>query len=186
MAGSSDEALLRDITHRHEGALAALYDRFGRISYSLAMRVVGDEAMAEDVVQEAYVKVWRMAHTYSESRGTARAWVLSVVHHQAIDACRRRRATVSLAPAGGLPAAIEPVAPDNVWETVSVKLDRESLLRAMNLIPLEQRRMIELAFFKGCTHREIADLTRMPLGTVKSRIRIGMEKLRDLLLKERV
>ena len=186
MAEITDVALMEAISQRDEVAPGALYDRYATLSYSLALRVVGDEAAAEDVVQEAYLKVWRMAHTYSPTRGTVKAWVLSVVHHQAIDLCRSRRATVPLEPSGEDESFFEPVSPENVWESVSARFDRETLRKALEAIPQEQRRMIELAFFKGYTHREIAELTRLPLGTVKGRIRIGMEKLRDLLLKKRV
>jgi RNA polymerase sigma-70 factor (ECF subfamily) len=186
MAELTDEALLKRIAQRDEAALAHLYDRYAKLSYSLAYRVMGDAAAAEDVVQDAYIKVWRMAHTYSRSRGTVKAWMLSVVHHQAIDVCRARRSTVPLTPQDADEPGIDPPAPDNVLDMVTAKLDRDALLKAMEAIPTDQRRMIELAFFKGYTHREIADLTRIPLGTVKGRIRIGMEKLRDLLIKERV
>ena len=181
----TDETLLNRITQRDEAALGTLYDRYAKLSYSLAWRVVGDEASAQDVVQEAYLKIWRMAHTYHPSRGAVRAWVLAIVHHQAVDVCRGRRTTVAIDPTSETDP-YDPAGSEDVWESVNAKLDQESLAKALDKIPVEQRRMIELAFFKGYTHREIADLARLPLGTVKGRIRIGMEKLRDLLLKERV
>ena len=185
MQQPTDEALVKRISQGDEAALGALYDRLGRLSFSLACRVLGDETAAEDVVQEAYFKVWRMSHTYRPERGTARAWVLAIVHHRAVDVGRARRNTVPIEPESDS-NPYEPVAPEDTWQAVNARLDRESLVRALDAIPLEQRRIIELAFFKGYTHREIAELANLPLGTVKSRVRIGMDKLRDLLIKERV
>ncbi|MBF8299466.1 MAG: sigma-70 family polymerase sigma factor [Dehalococcoidia bacterium] len=145
MTEINDLALMEAIAQRDEAALGALYDRYARLSFSIAVRVVGDDSAAEDVVQEAYLKVWRMALTYAPNRGTVKAWVMSVVYHQAIDLCRGRRATVPLEPTGEH-TFLEPVAPENVWDSVSAKIDRDTLQRAMEAIPLEQRRMIELAW----------------------------------------
>ena len=185
MQQPTDDALMQSISRGDEAALGALYDRYSGLSFSLACRVVGDDAIAQDVLQESYIKVWRMAKTYNPARGAVKAWLLAIVHHQAIDYCRKRRATMPI-DFGADESPHEPAAPEDTWSAVKAKLDQESLSKALDAIPVEQRRTIELAFFKGYTHQEIADLAHLPLGTVKSRIRIGMEKLRDLLIKERV
>ena len=167
----SDEALLEGIAYGNETALALLYQRYGGLTYSLAVRIVGDLHAAEDVVQESFLNIWRMAHSFNVRRGSAKTWLLSVVHHKAIDACRRRRGRL---PDNANPDLIPlPLEVEDVWEEVA----------ALSLIPEDQREAIEMAYFGGYTHREISELKQVPLGTVKGRIRIGMEKLRDLLTR---
>lgn len=175
----SDEALLEGIAYGNENALALLYQRYGSIAYSLAVRIVGDLHGAEDVVQESFLNVWRMASSFKIGRGSARTWLLSVVHHKAIDACRRRRGRPPDIPSPDL--IPPPPEVQDVWEEVANSLDRDVLIAALSQIPAEQREAIEMAYFGGYTHREISELKHVPLGTVKSRIRMGMEKLRDLL-----
>lgn len=153
-----------------------LFDRYVKLAYSLACRIVGDGTDAEDVVQEAFTSVWRMSASFNFERGSVKTWVLSVVHHRSIDLVRRRRGQTSL--------DTEIEVADNrpgVWNEVSLVLDREIIVAALKQIPEEQKRVIEMAYFGGYTHREIAELTKLPLGTVKGRIRMGMEKLRDLI-----
>lgn len=175
----SDEALLEGIACGNENALALLYQRYGGLAYSLAMRIVGDLHGAEDVVQESFLNVWRMAGSFNIRRGSAKTWLLSVVHHKAIDTCRRRRRLPLDNPNPDL--ILPPLEVEDVWEEVANNLDREVLTAALSQIPEEQREAIEMAYFGGYTHREISQLKQVPLGTVKGRIRIGMEKLRDLL-----
>jgi RNA polymerase sigma-70 factor (ECF subfamily) len=180
----ADDALLHLIVQGNEDALAALYDRYGKLAYSLAYRMLGDTHGAEDVVQEAFINVWRKANSYVAKRGTARTWLLAVVHHSAVDLCRRRR--------GKIPAELpleweELIAdPNDLWSQVSNNLDREELTGCLARIPKEQREAIELAYFSGYSQREIAEIKDVPLGTVKGRIRIGMEKLRDLLVQPEI
>ena len=153
-----------------------LYDKYGKLAYSLACRIVGDSVEAEDVVQEAFVSVWRMSASFNQGRGSVKTWLLSVVHHRSIDLVRRRRGQTSL--------DTEIELSDNklgVWDEVSLVLDRQIIVVALRQIPEEQKKVIELAYFGGFTHREIAEMTKQPLGTVKGRIRMGMEKLRDLM-----
>ena len=175
----SDEALLEGIAYGNEEALALLYQRYGGLAYSLAVRIVGDLHGAEDVVQESFLNIWRMANSFNLRRGSAKTWLLSVVHHKAIDACRRRRGRP---PDNSSPNLIlPPLEGEDVWKEVANNLDREALTAALSQIPAEQREAIEMAYFGGYTHREISELKQVALGTVKGRIRIGMEKLRDLL-----
>ena len=175
----TDEALLQLLHQGNEHALGALYDRHGRAAYSLAYRMLGDSHAAEDAVQEAFINIWRKAESFSATRGKARTWIMAVVHHRSIDIARKRR---GMAPRE-LPLEMErlPEGPSDTWSEVSNTLDRELLKECLKQIPELQREAIQLAYFDGYTQREIAELKGVPLGTVKGRIRIGMEKLRSLL-----
>jgi RNA polymerase sigma-70 factor (ECF subfamily) len=149
------------------------------MAYSIALRVTGDPGAAEDAVQEAFLGVWRSAADYIAVRGTVRAWLLSVVRHRAIDAVRRRRPVADLPTQGdALPAAL---ILQDVWPEVDRRMDREAILAAMAAIPAVQREAIELAYWGGLTGGEIARRTGAPLGTVKSRLRLGLVALRDAL-----
>lgn len=180
----TDEALLQQIGSGNEAALAALYDRYGKMAYSLACRIVGDVHSAEDVVQEAFINVWRMAGSFATGRGSARTWLLAVVRHKGIDVCRQRR---GVAPNE---TSLEPqylLAGDtDIWAEVSNTLDRETLENCLSHLPVEQREPIEMAYFQGYTQREISEIKEIPLGTVKGRIRLGMEKLRNLLIERQL
>ena len=175
----TDEILLQLLRLGNESALSALYDRYGKMAYSLAYRILGDVHAAEDAVQEAYINIWRRAGSFSANRGTARTWIMAVVHHRSIDIGRRRR---GLTPRE-LPLEIAqlPEDPHDTWAEVSNTLDRELLIGCLERIPKTQREVIQLAYFEGYTQREIAELKGIPLGTVKGRVRIGMAKLRSLL-----
>jgi RNA polymerase sigma-70 factor, ECF subfamily len=162
------------------GALDQLYEHYGAMSFSIAYRITGDRAAAEDVVQEAFLGAWRNAGRYVDARGTVRAWLLSIVHHRAIDAVRRRRPTSELPEIdAGLPEAL--TLPDT-WAEVEVGLDRDDIREALGRISDVQREAIELAYFGGLTQTEIAERTGVPLGTVKGRMRLGLEGLRAAML----
>lgn len=173
-----DENLLQQIALGDENAFAMLYDRYGRSAYSLAFRILKDVQAAEDVVQDVFLNVWRLASSFDTRRGNARSWLLAMVHHRSIDSIRRRRDKTRT----DMPMEFkQPGTETGVWEEVIGILNRQAIEKALKQIPVEQRKVIELAYFSGYTHREIADNIQLPLGTVKSRIRMGMEKLRDLL-----
>jgi RNA polymerase sigma-70 factor (ECF subfamily) len=157
-------------------AFAAIFDRHGSMAYSLAYRVCRRRALAEEVVQEAFLSLWRSRDRYDPARGSVRSWVLRVVHNRAIDALRR-----APAPAAELTAEHEPPAPDHTEAAVVQRADAHHLRQALHALPDEQRRAIELAFFDGLTHGEIAARLGLPPGTVKGRIRLGMQKLRGAL-----
>jgi len=162
------------------GALDQLYEHYGAMSFSIAYRITGERAAAEDVVQEAFLGAWRNAARYADGRGTVRTWLLSIVHHRAIDAVRRRRSTAELPDAEtGLPDAL--TVPDT-WAEVEVGLDRTAVQAALARISDVQREAIELAYFGGLTQSEIAAQTGVPLGTVKGRLRLGLEGLRAAML----
>ena len=162
------------------GALDGLYEHYGAMAFSIAYRITGDRTAAEDVVQEAFLGAWRNAARYVDARGTVRTWLLSIVHHRAIDAIRRRRPTTELPEADApLPGVL--TLPDT-WDEVSQRLDRETVVAALGSISSVQREAIELAYFGGLTQTEIAERTGVPLGTVKGRLRLGLAGLRAALL----
>ena len=160
--------------------MAELYDRHARPIYSLAMRILGDTTEAEDVVQEVFSQAWRQASRYSASRGAVGAWLLTITRSRAIDRLRARRAR----PGGVNDDRVAEQLPDVGPPADSQVLSSEQVARvraALDELPLLQRAAIELAFFEGLTHAEIADRLEQPLGTVKTRIRLAMLKLRDVL-----
>ncbi len=175
-AALSDEALLERVARADAGALDLLYERHRSMAYALAVRITGDAALAEDVLQEAFLGIWRNASRYTAARASARTWVLSIVHHRAIDAVRRRRPSSDLPDDDALPPA-SLVVPD-IWDAVSGRLDRAAIVTALATLPDVQREAIELAYFSGLTQQEIAARTGAPLGTVKSRVRLGLLALR--------
>lgn len=163
------------------GAIAALYDRYSSAVMGIAMRVTGDREGAEDVVQETFVSIWKNAARFDPTRGSDRSWVLSIAHHRAVDVVRRRRLRqVSLDGDVEIPL---PPGPD-VWPEVMGRLDRAAIATALQALPAVQRQCIELAYLGGLTQQEIATLTGAPLGTVKSRVRVGLLRLHDLLVAE--
>jgi len=175
----TDPQLLEGIAQGDEASLAALYDRYHLLSFSLALRVVNDRGRAEDVVQDAFLSVWRKAGSYVEGRGSVKTWLTSIVRNRAIDLVRARRESDSDDEAVLL--ALRDPRP-GVVEQVTASLDRETIRAAIVELPLEQRQAIAMAYFEGLSHSEIADATGLPLGTVKSRIRLGMHRLKGLLL----
>jgi len=159
-------------------AIGRLYDRYGRLAYGLALRVLNDRTAAEDVVQEAFLGVWRNAGSFDTSRGTVRNWLLSIVHNRAID---RVRGTARIRREAQLEAAERTAGVPDAWEALSLELERTQIREAFAQLPDAQRRTLELAYFGGYTHVEIARQMDVPLGTVKGRMRIGLEKMRSFL-----
>lgn len=174
-----DRQLITTIALGDPEALVMLYDRYGRMAFGLAYRILGDAATAEEVVQDAFLRVWRQAESFDANRGNVRAWLFSIVHHRAIDLLRGRygkRRTES-----ALDEIEHALATPDIWGEVSQTLQQEQIRTAVRELPVEQRHTIELAFFEGLTHSEIAERTGVPLGTIKSRMRLGLRKLRDAL-----
>ncbi|MET1232267.1 MAG: sigma-70 family RNA polymerase sigma factor [Candidatus Limnocylindrales bacterium] len=161
-------------------AIEALYERYSSMAFGLATRITRDSALAEDVVQDAFIGVWRSASRYAGSRASARTWLLSIVHHRAIDAVRRRRPTTELPEADA--ASPSSLIVDDAWPEVAGRLDRVAIADALATLPSVQREAIELAYFGGLTQLEIAERTAAPLGTVKSRVRLGLLALREALV----
>ena len=178
-ADAADRAVLVRLADGELDALEELYDRYKTMSYSIAYRITNDSTLAEDVVQDAFLGVWRNAARYVEGRGSVKTWLLAIVHHRAIDAVRRRRPTTEL-PDVELPPPAALTEPD-VWMEVAAGLDAELVQRALAELSDVQREAIELAYFGGLTQQEIADRTATPLGTVKSRMRLGLLAMRRRL-----
>jgi RNA polymerase sigma factor (sigma-70 family) len=172
----SDEALVALVARGEEDALAALYNRFGRTAYGLALRVVRDAELAEDVVQEAFVSLWRSAGRFVPERSRAGTWLLTLVHRRAVDLVRReerRRAE----PIESAPEAADAAAEEAPW----LRLERERVQVALASLPDAQREAIELAYYGGFTQAELADRLGQPLGTIKSRMFAGLARLGELL-----
>jgi RNA polymerase sigma factor (sigma-70 family) len=172
----ADRAVLVRLADGELDALEDLYDRYKTMAYSIAYRITNDAVLAEDVVQDAFLGAWRNAARYVEGRGSVKTWLLSIVHHRAIDAVRRRRPTTEL-PDLELPPPAAFALPD-VWAEVVAILDAETVQAALRVLSDVQREAIELAYFGGLTQQEIADRTATPLGTVKSRMRLGLLAMR--------
>lgn len=179
LATLSDGDLVARIAHGDSSALGTLYDRYGRLAYALAHRMLGESTAAEDVVQEAFVAIWRSAPRYDAGRGVPRAWILTTVRNRCIDILRGTRPAISLETRDGeLPLVAEG---GDVWENVVQHLQAEDVQRALADLPDDQRTTIVLAYFKGMTHAQIAAHMQVPLGTVKGRMRLALGKLRELL-----
>jgi RNA polymerase sigma factor (sigma-70 family) len=172
----SDEELLEAIASGDHDALGALYDRFGRVAYGLAFRVLRDQALAEDAVQEAFLAVWRSAEGYRRERAKAATWVLTLVHRRAVDLVRRedRRRGDPLEEA---PEACGPT----VDEEADLRDRRTAVQAALAQLPPDQRQALELAYYGGYTQSELAERLGIPLGTVKSRMFAGLARLRELV-----
>ena len=179
-ADDADREVLEAIAGGDHGAIAVLYERYKTMAYGLALRITGDAGLADDVVQEAFVGAWRNAGRYATERGSVKTWLLAIVHHRAIDAVRRRR------PTSELPEHEEAPPPSltlpDVWSEVAGRLDREEILGALATLSVVQREALELGYFSGLTQQEIAVRTNTPLGTVKSRMRLGLLQMRRAML----
>jgi RNA polymerase sigma-70 factor, ECF subfamily len=176
---AADRAALLRIANGELAALEDLYDRYKTMAYSIAYRITNDATLAEDVVQDAFLGAWRNAARYVEGRGSVKTWLLSIVHHRSIDAIRRRRPTTELPEVEAtLPAGL--TLPD-VWAEVSAGLDAAMVRTALDALSEVQREALELAYFNGLTQGEIAERTGTPLGTVKSRMRLGLLAMRRSL-----
>lgn len=174
LARADEESLLSSIRSRKPEAMAAIYDRFSSVVYSVALRILRQPAAAEDVLQEVFIQLWRNPDAYVSHRGSLCAWLAVVARNRSIDALRRRRPEDSaedLVLASGI----------NYGDLAERQCMMDKVRKAMSALPAEQRRMVELAFFEGQTHTEIAEATGDPLGTVKTRIRSALLSLRKAL-----
>jgi len=176
LAHLSDEAVLALIARADDQALAELYRRFGRLAYGLAFRILRDDALAQDAVQDAFLGVWRAAGRFTAERSKPSTWLLTLVHRRAVDLVRReeRRRTEPLQPesefAGGEAA-----------DEAEIATRRQTIREALRELPSEQREAIELAYYGGYTQSELAERLGQPLGTIKSRMFTGLARLRDTL-----
>jgi RNA polymerase sigma-70 factor (ECF subfamily) len=176
----ADEELMALVQNGDPRAFELLYDRHGGPAFSLAYRIAGQRGVAEDVTQEAFLSIWRSRERYRPARGSVRSWILGIVHHRAVDGLRRNLVhSRRRAGAEGLeerPSADPPV------EVEAIRREETQRVRtALRALPNDQTQVIELAYYGGYTHREIADLVDAPVGTVKGRMRLGLQKLRHEL-----
>jgi RNA polymerase sigma-70 factor, ECF subfamily len=174
----ADEDLVTLVERKNADAFEVLYDRHGSAAYSLAHRIVGDRSVAEDVTQEAFLSLWRSGARYDSARGSVRSWTLGIVRNRAIDALRR---TSGPAPKLDLDdeAVLDAQAGAELTDAEAIRRETSRRLRGvLNELPREQSEVIGLAYFGGFTHSEIAEMLGMPLGTVKGRMRLGLEKIR--------
>jgi RNA polymerase sigma-70 factor (ECF subfamily) len=179
LAHLSDEALVALVARGDEPALAELYDRVDRIAYGLAYRVLRDERLAEDAVQEGFLAVWRTASSYRAERAKARTWILTLVHRRAVDLVRReeRRRAEPLEEEVGAQAGVSASAEEAAW----LDFERDRVQDALRRLPDAQREAIELAYYGGYSQSELAERLGQPLGTIKSRMFAGLARLRELL-----
>lgn len=170
----SDQEIMRRIAQGDQHALAALYDRYGGGVYSLILQVLNDSGLAEEVTQDVFMRVWHGAEKWDAKRGRLSSWLLTVARYAAIDRLRQEKRQYNVAD-----VPLENMASDSgdSWP------QRRQMKALLALLPQEQAQVIELAFYGGMSHQDIADTTSLPLGTVKTRIRSGMQKLRKLWLE---
>ena len=177
LAHLSDEALLSLVASSDDQALAELYDRFGRVAYGLALRILRDEALAQDAVQEAFLAVWRSADRFLAERAKASTWILTLVHRRAVDLVRREERRRG----EPLESAPEPVSSATAEDEATLDFQRRVVQEALKRLPVEQREALELGYYGGLTQSEVAERLGQPLGTIKSRMFAGLSRLRDLL-----
>jgi RNA polymerase sigma-70 factor, ECF subfamily len=173
----ADEDLISLVEAADAEAFATLYDRHSRAAFSLAYRMMGERQASEDLAQDAFLKVWRGASSYRADRGSVRTWILSIVHNRGIDQIRsqasRRRTQEKIE------ASAPRSQPSEAFAETLRNSQRDQVREALDTLPPEQLKILELAYFSGYTHVEISDLLRLPLGTVKGRMRLGLKKIRD-------
>ena len=173
----ADEDLISLVESADAEAFATLYDRHSRAAFALAYRMMGERQASEDLTQDAFLKVWRSASSYRAERGSVRTWILSIVHNRGIDQIRsqasRRRTQEKVE------ASAPRSQPSEAFAETLRNSQRDQVREALNTLPSEQLKILELAYFSGYTHVEIAELLRLPLGTVKGRMRLGLKKIRD-------
>jgi RNA polymerase sigma factor (sigma-70 family) len=173
----SDEAVVALVARSDQSALAELYDRFGRVAYGVALRILRDEKLAEDAVQEGFLAAWRNADRFMPERAKASTWLLTLVHRRAVDLVRRedRRRAESL------PDDADYAASDSAEDDAWLRFERERVQDALRKLPDQQREALELAYYGGFTQSELAERLGQPVGTIKSRMFTGLARLRELL-----
>lgn len=176
VSSRSDEEVLEAIAAGDEQALGALYDRFGRAAYGVALRVLRDQALAEDAVQEAFLAVWRSADGYRRERAKPSTWILTLVHRRAVDLVRREERRRG-EPLGDPPET----ATGAVSEEAELRDRRAAVQAALQQLPTDQREALELAYYGGLTQSDLAERLGVPLGTIKSRMFAGLTRLRELV-----
>lgn len=177
-----DRELIDQIALSDRDALEALYGRYVTSVYSLAMFMLRHEALAEEATQEIFLNIWLKASSFNSDRGQPRSWIMSVAHHKIVDVIRSRRRTVSMTePADYETLELLPANQTSTEEEVEQNLERERIFKALSVLPEAQREVIMLAYFEGYSQSEMAEKLDQPLGTIKTRVRLAMQKLRSTL-----
>lgn len=177
----TDAQLGAALAARNTEALAELYDRYGSLAYSVAVRVLGDSGRSEDVVQEVFLKLWNSADRFDAERGSLRTWIMTAVRNRSIDFLRGRGAHERQELELSVEVTASSTASDP-WREVAASLERDAIKQALATLPQEQRQAVELAYYGGYSHREIAEMIRVPLSTVKGRMRLALEKMHSFLI----
>ncbi len=181
-SGPTDEELISAICKGEETAIEVLYERYHRYTYSLAYRILRDPAASEDIVQDAFLSIWRKASSYQAQNGSVPSWIQAIVRHRAIDKIRASaHRDYQWTPLQADNEQDPPSEQPDVWEQAWQSEQHKIICEVMVQIPREQRMVIELAFFGGLTHAEISEQCQIPLGTVKGRMRLGLQKMQTLL-----
>ncbi len=179
MSTQSDQELLQAIQRQNVSALEEIYNRYGTVAYSVAVRTLGDRTLAEDVVQEVFLNLWRNAGKFDAAKGNVKSWLLACTSNRAIDFVRQRqgktRFDVEIDQTAHMVTGPDP------WHEVVANIDHAMLKNAMQTLPEEQRKTLEMAYFQGYTQAEIAEVMGVPLGTVKGRTRLALDKMRSNL-----
>jgi RNA polymerase sigma-70 factor (ECF subfamily) len=180
----SDAQLMSSVADGDVDALGILYDRHGRHALGLAQRILGDRRFAEEVVQEVFLAVMQRAASFDPNRASVRSWLLALVHHKSVDAVRREESQRRRAAASSRldPIGLVPDAADSAWDLIVA----ERVRTALDVLTEQERQAIETAYFGGYTYRQTAELLEVPEGTVKTRMRTGLRKLRDALTDQGV
>jgi len=182
-----DPTLLRLVTRQDENALGALYDRFSRLVYSMALNVVNDEAAAEEITQDVFLNVWKKASSYDVSHAKVVTWIASIARHRAIDILRARSVRpVNQEFSWEEEPLLEIAGPLDVEEEAELHQRQQKVRLALTKLPQDQRKVMALAYFGGYSHSEMAKMLNEPIGTVKTRLRLAMQKLRQFLDEERI
>jgi len=181
-----DETLIRLIAGSQSDALGELYDRYSRLVFGMARNALGDQGLAEEITQDVFMRIWNKASTYQAVQGKVVSWIAGIARNRAIDVFRHQK---SLLDGNSLSLEELPLfdPPDslNVEQEIESKLKERRVQQALFQLPKEQRDALALAYFRGYTHEEAAEALGQPLGTVKTRIRLGMQKLREILEDEK-
>jgi RNA polymerase sigma-70 factor (ECF subfamily) len=181
----TDETLIGLINRSQTDALSELYDRYHRLVFSLALNIVGEPAAAEEVTLDVFTRVWEKAESYRSDQSRVKTWLLSITRYRSIDVLRRSNARPEHNRATWAEVSSEQLArASNSEEMVEQALQQERVRAAVAQLPPDQKEALALAYFKGYTHSQIAETLNQPLGTIKSRIRLAMQKLRDTLQEE--
>ncbi len=185
LAEARDRELIGRIRRRDEDAFRGLFDRYAPSAKALALRVVRQSHLAEEIVQEAFMALWRNPDGYDQGRGSVKSWLMGMVHHRAVDLVRREESYRRRAERTALQAIeAESDHADDVIEQIGLPDERRRVRQALDDLPQEQRRVLELMYFEGRTQSQIAEMTGLPLGTVKSRTLLGMRRLRTALVED--